>query len=72
MASDKDISTAMKPSPVSTNATASHKDISTATKPSPVSTNAATVRKARKPKGKNQDEGSGVEQRKRKRNVRNV
>ena len=51
---------------------ASDKDISTATKPSPVSTNAATVRKARKPKGKNQDEGSGVEQRKRKRNVRNV
>ena len=51
---------------------ASDKESSTVTKPSPVSTNAPTVRKARKAKGKNQDEGSGVEQRKRKRNVRNV
>jgi hypothetical protein len=42
--------------------TASDKDISTVTKPSPVSTNATTVRKARKPKGKHQDEGSGIPQ----------
>jgi hypothetical protein len=72
MASDKDISNVTKPSPVTTNATASDKDISTVTKPLSVSTNPTTVRKARKPKGKNQDEGSSVEQRKRKRNVRNV
>ena len=72
MASDKESSTVTKPSPLPTNATASDKDISTVTKPSPVSTNATTVRKARKAKGKNQDEGSGVEQRKQKRNVRNV
>jgi hypothetical protein len=66
--SDKEIDTATKASPGST--TATEKDESETVMK--VHSAATTVRKARKPKGKRQDEGTGGELRKQKHNVRNV